>query len=36
VRPITDEEKEQIWDMHRAGVPVKRIARIMGRQNCSM
>ena len=36
MRPITDEEKEQIWDMHRAGVPVKRIARIMGRQNCSM
>src|SRR6516164_597551 len=22
--------------MHEAGVPVKRIARIMGRQNCSM
>jgi len=36
VRPITDEEKEQIWDLHQAGVPVKRIARIMGRQNCSM
>ena len=36
MRPITDEEKERIWDMHQAGVPVKRIARIMGRQNCSM
>jgi IS30 family transposase len=36
VRPITDEEKERIWDMHQAGVSVKRIARIMGRQNCSM
>jgi IS30 family transposase len=36
VRPITDEEKERIWDMHEAGVPVKRIARVMGRQNCSM
>jgi IS30 family transposase len=21
VRPITDEEKERIWDMHQAGVP---------------
>ena len=36
MRPITDEEKERIWDLHQAGVPVKRIARIMGRQNCSM
>ena len=36
MRPITDEDKERIWDMHQAGVPVKRIARIMGRQNCSM
>ena len=36
MRPITDEEKARIWDMHQAGVPVKRIARIMGRQNCSM
>ncbi len=36
MRPITDEEKERIWDMHEAGVPVKRIARTMGRQNCSM
>ena len=36
MRPITDEEKERIWDMHQAGVPVKRIARMMGRQNCSM
>ena len=36
MRPITDEDKERIWDMHQAGVPVKRIARIMGRRNCSM
>ena len=36
MRPITDEEKERIWDLHQVGVPVKRIARIMGRQNCSM
>ena len=36
MRPITETEQERIWDMHEAGVPVKRIARIMGRQNCSM
>jgi transposase, IS30 family len=36
VRPITEEEKKRILDMHQAGVTVKRIARIMGRQNCSM
>jgi transposase, IS30 family len=36
MRPITEEEQERIWDLHQAGVPVKRIARIMGRQNCSM
>jgi hypothetical protein len=33
---VTDEEKERIWDMHQAGVPVKRIARLMGRQNVSL
>jgi IS30 family transposase len=33
---FTDEDKERIWDMHQAGVPVKRIARIMGRQNVSL
>lgn len=36
MRPITEEEREWIWDLHQAGVPVKRIARMMGRQNCSM
>ena len=35
-RRFTEEENERIWDMHQAGVPVKRIARIMGRQNVSM
>ena len=30
MKPFTDEEKERIWDMHQGGVPVKRIARIMG------
>lgn len=33
---FTDEEKDRIWDMHQGGVPVKRIARIMGRQNVSL
>ena len=33
---FTDEEKERIWDMHQAGIPVKRIARTMGRQNVSL
>jgi hypothetical protein len=32
---FTEEEIERIWDMHMAGVPVKRIARTMGRQNVS-
>ena len=27
MRLFTDEEKDQIWDWHQAGVPVKRIAR---------
>jgi IS30 family transposase len=35
-RRFTEEEIERIWDMHQAGMPVKRIARIMGRQNVSM
>jgi IS30 family transposase len=35
-RRFTEEEIERIWDMHQAGVPVKRIARKMGRQNVSM
>ena len=35
-RRFTDEERVRIWDMHEAGVPVKRIARMMGRQNASL
>ena len=35
-RRFTDQEKQRIWDMHQAGVPVKRIAPIMGRQNVSL
>ena len=36
VRPFTDEELERIWEMHQAGVPVKRIARMLGRNNASL
>jgi IS30 family transposase len=36
MRRFTDEEKEQIWDWHQAGVPVKRIARRLGRTNASL
>jgi transposase, IS30 family len=36
MRRFTEEEKEQIWDWHRAGVPVKRIARRLGRNNASL
>ena len=33
---FTEEEIDQVWDMHQAGVPVKRIARTLGRQNVSL
>ena len=33
---FTEAEKELVWDRHQAGVPVKRIAREMGRLNCSL
>lgn len=33
---FTDAEKQTIWDMREAGVPVKRIARHLGRQNVSL
>jgi IS30 family transposase len=36
VQRFTEAEKELIWDRHQAGVPVKRIAREMGRLNCSL
>ena len=36
MRRFTDEEKEQIWDWHQSGVPVKRIARRLGRNNASL
>ena len=36
MKKFTEAEKELIWDRHQAGVPVKRIAREMGRLNCSL
>jgi hypothetical protein len=35
-RRFTEAEIEQVWDMHQTGVPVKRIARTLGRQNVSL
>src|ERR1700721_80924 len=35
-RRISEEEKQTIWDMREAGVPVKRIARHLGRQPVSL
>ena len=34
-RRFTEAEKQTIWDMREAGVPVKRIAKHLGRQNVS-
>jgi IS30 family transposase len=36
VRRFSEEDKETIWDMRDAGVAVKRIAKHLGRQNCSI
>ena len=33
---FSPEDRETIWDMREAGVPVKRIARHLGRQNSSL
>src|SRR3984957_11430802 len=35
-RRFSEEERQAIWDMREAGVPVKRIARHLGRQNVSL
>src|SRR5215469_8348797 len=35
-RRFTAEEQQTIWDMREAGIPVKRIARHLGRQNVSL
>jgi IS30 family transposase len=36
VRRFSEEEQKTIWDMREAGVPVKRIARHLDRQNVSL
>ena len=36
MRRFSEEDKNTIWDMREAGVPVKRIAKHLGRQNCSV
>ncbi len=33
---FSEEDKKTIWDMREAGVPVKRIARSLGRRNSSL
>ena len=33
---FSEEERQAIWDMRVAGVPVKRIARHLGSQNVSL
>ena len=35
-RRFAEAERKTIWDMREAGVPVKRIARHLGRQNSSL
>ena len=35
-RHFSEEERQTIWDMREAGVPVKRIAKHLGRQNVSL
>jgi IS30 family transposase len=36
MRRFSEEDKKTIWDMREAGVPVKRIAKHLERQNCSI
>ena len=36
VKRFSEAEKQTIWDIREAGVPVKRIARHLGRQNVSL
>ena len=33
---FSEEDQQTIWDMREAGVPVKRIAKHLERQNCSV
>jgi hypothetical protein len=36
MRKFTEEEKATIWEDHQAGVPLKRIARTLGRENSAI
>ncbi len=36
MRRFSEAKKQTIWHMREAGVPVKRIARNLGRQNVSL
>jgi IS30 family transposase len=36
MRRFSEEDRETIWAMREAGVPVKRIAKHLDRQNCSL
>jgi IS30 family transposase len=36
VARFSEEDRKTIWDMREAGVPVKRIAKHLGRQNSSL
>jgi IS30 family transposase len=36
MRRFSDEDRKTIWDMREAGVPIKRIARHLDKQNCSV
>jgi IS30 family transposase len=35
-KPFTEEEVATIWEDHQAGVPLKRIARTLGRENSAV
>ena len=36
MKRFSEEDRETIWDMREAGVPVKRIAKHLDRQNSSL
>ena len=36
MKRFSEEDQKTIWDMREAGVPVKRIAKHLGRQNVSL
>jgi IS30 family transposase len=36
VKWFSEEDKETIWDVQESGVPIRRIASRLGKQNCSV